>query len=68
MQFYNLYEVSSINQRDVDVMMDDKLFVNIGVYAVYYLHIWAATEVNLENYRIIKIILNWGIFPHDCFT
>ena len=52
-----LAQGSSINQRDVDVMMDDKLFVNIGVYAVYYLHIWAATEVNLENYRIIKIIL-----------
>ena len=29
-----MFEGSSINQRDVDVMMDDKLFVNIKVYGV----------------------------------
>ena len=30
-----MLEGSSINQRDVDVMMDDKLFVNIKVYGVF---------------------------------
>ena len=29
-----MYELGSINQRDV--MMDDRLFVNLKVYGVYY--------------------------------